>query len=128
MTTTGAAAGTRAAPWTVSGRAVAGHGPGPGAAGITPVVITGDHPTTVGVLARRLGILSGDEPVVTGRDLAAGGTRRAAVYARVAPEQKLDVVRAWQRTGAVVAMTGDGVNDAPALRATDIGVAMGRRT
>jgi Ca2+-transporting ATPase len=80
------------------------------------------------VLARRLGILSGDEPVVTGRDLAAGRTRRATVYARVAPEQKLDVVRAWQRTAAVVAMTGDGVNDAPALRAADIGVAIGRRT
>jgi P-type Ca2+ transporter type 2C len=97
------------------------------AAGITPVIITGDHPTMVGVLARRLGILAGADAVVTGRQLAAGETRRAAVYARVAPEQKLDVVRAWQQAGDVVAMTGDGVNDAPALRAADIGVAMGRR-
>jgi Ca2+-transporting ATPase len=97
------------------------------AAGITPVVITGDHPTTVGVLARRLGILSDGEPVVTGRQLAAGTPPLARVYARVAPEQKLDVVRSWQRAGEVLAMTGDGVNDAPALRAADIGVAMGRR-
>jgi Ca2+-transporting ATPase len=97
------------------------------AAGIRPVVITGDHPTTVGVLARKLGILSDDEPVVTGRRLAAGHPPLAQVYARVAPEQKLDVVRSWQHAGEVVAMTGDGVNDAPALRAADIGVAMGRR-
>jgi P-type Ca2+ transporter type 2C len=97
------------------------------AAGIRPVVITGDHPTTVGVLARRLGILSDGEPVVTGRELAAGNPPLAQVYARMAPEQKLDVVRSWQRAGEVVAMTGDGVNDAPALRAADIGVAMGRR-
>jgi P-type Ca2+ transporter type 2C len=97
------------------------------AAGIRTVVITGDHPTTVGVLARRLGILSDDEPVVTGRELAAGNPPLAQVYARVAPEQKLDVVRSWQRAGEVLAMTGDGVNDAPALRAADIGVAMGRR-
>jgi P-type Ca2+ transporter type 2C len=97
------------------------------AAGIRSVVITGDHPTTVGVLARRLGILSGGEPVVTGRELAAANPPLTHVYARVAPEQKLDVVRSWQRAGEVVAMTGDGVNDAPALRAADIGVAMGRR-
>jgi Ca2+-transporting ATPase len=96
-------------------------------AGIRPVVITGDHPTTVGVLARRLGILADTDTIVTGRQLAAGDLRQSAVYARVAPEQKLDVVRSWQRTGHVVAMTGDGVNDAPALRAADIGVAMGRR-
>jgi len=97
------------------------------AAGIRPVVITGDHPTTVGVLARRLGILSDGEPVVTGRELAGGDPPLAEVYARVAPEQKLEVVRSWQRAGEVVAMTGDGVNDAPALRAADIGIAMGRR-
>jgi Ca2+-transporting ATPase len=97
------------------------------AAGIRTVVITGDHPTTVGVLARRLRILSDDEPVVTGRALAAGNPPLAQVYARVAPEQKLDVVRSWQRAGEVLAMTGDGVNDAPALRAADIGVAMGSR-
>ncbi|HST65425.1 MAG TPA: cation-transporting P-type ATPase, partial [Mycobacteriales bacterium] len=70
-------------------------------AGITPVIITGDHPAMVGVLARRLGVLSGDDAVVTGRQLAAGDTRRAAVYARVAPEQKLDVIRSWQQSGAV---------------------------
>ena len=97
------------------------------AAGITPIIITGDHPGTVGVLARRLGIAAAGDAVVTGRELATGDTRRATVYARIAPEQKLDIVRTRQAAGDVVAMTGDGVNDAPALRAADIGVAMGRR-
>ena len=97
------------------------------AAGVRTVVITGDHPATVGRLARRLGILWADRPTVTGRELAAGDPPLASVYARVAPEQKLDVVRSWQRSGEVLAMTGDGVNDAPAMRAADIGVAMGRR-
>ena len=96
-------------------------------AGIVPVVITGDHPATVASIASRLGILVDGEPVLTGRQLTADPTVRAAVYARTAPEQKLDIVSAWQSDGHVVAMTGDGVNDAPALRAADIGVAMGRR-
>ena len=96
-------------------------------AGIVPLVITGDHPATVGAIAARLGILRPDEPVLSGRELAAGAPAKATVYARTAPDQKLGIVGAWQADGNVVAMTGDGVNDAPALRAADIGVAMGRR-
>jgi Ca2+-transporting ATPase len=96
-------------------------------AGIRPVVITGDHPATVASIATRLGILADGQTVLTGRQLAADPGARATVYARTAPEQKLDIVTAWQSDGHVVAMTGDGVNDAPALRVADIGVAMGRR-
>jgi Ca2+-transporting ATPase len=100
-------------------------------AGIRPIMITGDHPKTAAVIARELG-LADDERAVTGAELqrmtadsltAAVGT--ASVYARVAPEHKLRIVRALQSHDAVVAMTGDGVNDAPALKSADIGIAMG---
>ena len=106
-------------------------------AGIRPVMITGDHPATALAIARELGIAErsggGDGAnVITGRELeplsdAELGARldRTAVFARVSPEHKLRVVRAWQARGEVVAMTGDGVNDAPAVKAADIGIAMG---
>jgi len=101
-------------------------------AGITPVMITGDHPATGRAIATRLGIMDGDERVLTGTELAAEDAAdladevsHVAVYARTSPEQKLDIVQAWQANGDIVAMTGDGVNDAPALRTADIGVAMG---
>ncbi len=102
-------------------------------AGITPVMITGDHPATALAIARELGIAGDGAPVLTGADLAAMdpvALRRAAgdvrVYARVDPAQKIRIVQALQAEGRFVAMTGDGVNDAPALRQADIGVAMGR--
>ncbi|WP_329320642.1 cation-translocating P-type ATPase [Streptomyces sp. NBC_01262] len=101
-------------------------------AGITPVLITGDHPATARAVAARVGVLSpeGDGAVVSGRELAAGQVpdlTRVRVFARTTPQQKLDIVQAWRARGAVTAMTGDGVNDGPALRQADIGVAMGRR-
>ncbi|WP_406732565.1 cation-translocating P-type ATPase [Streptomyces sp. NBC_01794] len=103
------------------------------AAGITPVLITGDHPATARAIATRVGLLSPDsEPgeVVTGQSLAAGAVddlTAVRVFARTDPQQKLDIVEAWRDHGDVTAMTGDGVNDGPALRQADIGVAMGRR-
>ena len=105
-------------------------------AGITPVMITGDHPRTAVAIARRLGLLGAGaiEPgeVVTGQQLDAMDDDElwdriadVRVFARTNPEQKLRIVDAWKARGAIVAMTGDGVNDAPALRRSDIGVAMG---
>ncbi|MGE5496302.1 MAG: calcium-translocating P-type ATPase, PMCA-type [Burkholderiales bacterium] len=101
-------------------------------AGITPVMITGDHKTTATAIARELGILTEGAKAITGRELdgmddsdLAENIDRIKVYARVAPEHKVRIVKAFRSRGSVVSMTGDGVNDAPALKEADIGVGMG---
>ncbi|OQA82346.1 MAG: Calcium-transporting ATPase 1 [Lentisphaerae bacterium ADurb.Bin242] len=101
-------------------------------AGIRTIMITGDHAATARAIARQLGIIFADEGVITGQQLSgmteeelANSIEFYSVYARVSPEDKIRIVKAWQSRGEVVAMTGDGVNDAPALEAADVGVAMG---
>lgn len=101
-------------------------------AGIQVKMITGDHALTAAAIARQMGICSTEAQVFTGRQLAqmdekefSQAAQQGMVFARVAPEQKLHLVKALQSQGEIVAMTGDGVNDAPALKQADIGVAMG---
>ena len=101
-------------------------------AGIKPVMITGDHVVTASAIARELGILQDGDKAITGAELDAMSdselddeVAQISVYARVSPENKIRIVKAWQRKDQVVSMTGDGVNDAPALKAADIGCAMG---
>ncbi|MFB4294699.1 cation-translocating P-type ATPase [Nonomuraea sp. ATR24] len=96
-------------------------------AGIKPILITGDHPGTARAIATELGIIADGDRVVDCREPGAFDHGQAGVYARATPEQKLDIIQSLQSRGGVLAMTGDGVNDGPALRRADIGVAMGKR-
>ncbi len=102
------------------------------AAGIRPIMITGDHVVTASAIATQMGILTEDTKAITGAELAEMSDKdlkkhiaEYSVYARVTPADKIRIVKAWKKRGEVVAMTGDGVNDAPALKAADIGCAMG---
>jgi Ca2+-transporting ATPase len=103
-------------------------------AGIKVMMITGDHPATAAAIAKRLGMGEDGEQVLVGADFAAlneearkAAIRGSTVFARATPEQKIDIVTALRASGRIVAMTGDGVNDAPALKQADIGVAMGQK-
>ena len=101
-------------------------------AGIRTIMITGDHASTAGAIAKELGIIVAHEGIITGQELEKLSDDQLfesiefySVYARVSPSDKIRIVQAWQKKGSVVSMTGDGVNDAPALKAADVGVAMG---